>query len=600
MNLVDAPRDYVVPCYRAEGDAPWFHFLHGNVPGHQIDFMYRPEVPQGALSRQHYSHLSRLMKYIEPPGAGEYAFAIGNLSRDDTQHEPGHGGVALIFGLRIRGATDHAGRPDPPFAHGVAAIDRALDAAAILAAARAFHRHVLGEAASAEWYRSYVRSAIDDPGAIPRVLADYVAAFDDLPHMGPSDLSLTWTTGGAPGPSRIVLVYPDDAPFEALAHAASRLAAVLYRSDVRWSAISSGREADLPNGLTVRFVAESAVSPNEPQETMRSIADVPDDAESIARELFHAAPVSHAKPSPARGWRERYAAERPSRDTEEISVDLPRPSWEGQRPSAPERTSRPTPETPIVDDEPTTHFRVSPREDDAVMRSRGLVRDTARPPDRASAEAGIDVEIDAPFTDGADVDDSAATLNSSLAATDAPSSERPDRPAFFEVRLSPEPPPPPVAPAPAAPLPLPPPRAVFEPARPSANVSIEEADELRRLRSWKPAVVGILCAMGLLTAVYLLLGGTPDAGSSPPSPTTAATPVPPSPSPSPRPVPNPQSTGEAAPGATPGRSAAPSPASAGGRKGPSPSKLPGKGAEKKNPTPPPTTSTSVIGTPPVF
>ena len=49
------------------------------------------------------------MKYIEPQSNEGFAFAIGNLSRDDTQHEPGHGGVALIFGLRIRGATGHAG-----------------------------------------------------------------------------------------------------------------------------------------------------------------------------------------------------------------------------------------------------------------------------------------------------------------------------------------------------------------------------------------------------------------------------------------------------------------------------------------------------------
>src|SRR5215468_8721092 len=116
MNSGAEPRGYVVPSYRALDDTPWYHFLHGNVPGHQIDFMYRPEVPQGALSRQHFSHLARLMKYIEPESTGAYAFAIGNLSRDDTQYEPGHGGVALIFGLRIRGVTDHAGRQDPPFA----------------------------------------------------------------------------------------------------------------------------------------------------------------------------------------------------------------------------------------------------------------------------------------------------------------------------------------------------------------------------------------------------------------------------------------------------------------------------------------------------
>src|SRR5690349_10408100 len=154
---------YVVPAYRAPEDTSWYHFLHGNVPGHQIDFMYRAEVPQGPLTRQHFSHLARLMKYIEPQAGAPYAFAIGNLSRDDTQHEPGHGGVALMFGLRIQGITDHAGRQDPPFAHAVAAIDRQLDSSELLAAAGVFHRHVLAVAQSAEWYRSYVRCAAEAP-----------------------------------------------------------------------------------------------------------------------------------------------------------------------------------------------------------------------------------------------------------------------------------------------------------------------------------------------------------------------------------------------------------------------------------------------------
>ena len=89
---------YLVPSSRASADAAWYHFLHGNVPGHQIDFIYRPEVPQGPLTRQHFSHLARLMKYIEPQSNARCAFAVGNLSRDDTQYEPGHGGLALIFG----------------------------------------------------------------------------------------------------------------------------------------------------------------------------------------------------------------------------------------------------------------------------------------------------------------------------------------------------------------------------------------------------------------------------------------------------------------------------------------------------------------------
>ncbi|MEO5730754.1 MAG: hypothetical protein ABI134_09310, partial [Byssovorax sp.] len=135
---------YVVPSYQALDGAPWYHFLHGNVPGHEIDFIYRPDVPQGPLTEQHFSHLARLMRDIEPPARGPYAFAVGNLSRDDTQHEPGHGGVALLFGLRIHGALDHAGRNDPPFAHAVAAIDRELDPAILLESARAFHQRVLG------------------------------------------------------------------------------------------------------------------------------------------------------------------------------------------------------------------------------------------------------------------------------------------------------------------------------------------------------------------------------------------------------------------------------------------------------------------------
>src|SRR5687768_5326291 len=89
---------YAVPTYSAPAGVGWYHFLHGNVPGHQIDFIYRPEIPQGALSRQHFGHLARLMKYIEPRARCEFAFAIGNLSRDDSQHEPGHGGLAIIFG----------------------------------------------------------------------------------------------------------------------------------------------------------------------------------------------------------------------------------------------------------------------------------------------------------------------------------------------------------------------------------------------------------------------------------------------------------------------------------------------------------------------
>src|SRR5262245_37070959 len=93
------PDGSVVPRYRAQGDVSWYHGLHGNVPRHRIDFMYCPEVPQGPLVPTHFSHLSRLMKHIEPHAGAPHAFAIGNLTRDDTQHAAGHGAIGLIFGV---------------------------------------------------------------------------------------------------------------------------------------------------------------------------------------------------------------------------------------------------------------------------------------------------------------------------------------------------------------------------------------------------------------------------------------------------------------------------------------------------------------------
>src|SRR5262245_31369391 len=79
-----AGASYMVPRYRAPDGTVWFHVLHGHVPDHEIDFMYCPEVPQGLLTRTHLGHLSRLIRYIEPGAGCPYAFAIGNLSRDDT------------------------------------------------------------------------------------------------------------------------------------------------------------------------------------------------------------------------------------------------------------------------------------------------------------------------------------------------------------------------------------------------------------------------------------------------------------------------------------------------------------------------------------
>jgi hypothetical protein len=306
---------YVVPTYEARPGGAWYHFLHGNVPGHQIDFMYRPEVPQGPLTQQHFGHLSRLVKYIEPRSRSAYAFAIGNLSRDDTQYEPGRGGVALIFGLRIRGAKDHQGRQDPPFCHAVAAIGRHLDAPRLLEASVAFYHKLLPDEASqvegSGWYHTYVRHA-ENVAALPPLLGAHIAGFDDLPAPLPSALGFRWTAEGATLPKRIVIEHRDGEPFEAVAACAARIAGVLVESDIRWTVLSNGREADVPGGLSIRFVPQREARAEAEGARVLRLEEVPQDPKEIAEQLFGAQAVRISQMlEPRMGWRQLYERQTP-------------------------------------------------------------------------------------------------------------------------------------------------------------------------------------------------------------------------------------------------------------------------------------------------
>jgi hypothetical protein len=285
---------YSVPTYQAP-DADWYHFLHGNVPGHQIDFIYRADVPQGPLTRQHFSHLARLMKYIEPRHGSPQAFAIGNLSRDDTQYEPGHGGIALIFGLRVKGAVDHAGRQDPPFCHAVACVDRQFDTQSIHAAATRFHEQLLEQPNAptdgCRWYQSYVAMAQQSSWAILNEMQAYIRAFTTIPALRPSSLGLRWTVEGSSAPKRVVIVYPEQSPFSMVAYHMARIASVLVESDLRWTAISTGREQDLMGGTSVRFVSEREAVQEADDVVLMHINQIPSEPAEIARLLFGAQEV---------------------------------------------------------------------------------------------------------------------------------------------------------------------------------------------------------------------------------------------------------------------------------------------------------------------
>lgn len=330
------PGVYEVPTYEAPTGAAWFHFMHGNVPGHQIDFIYRPRIPEGPLSRQHFGHLSRILQYIEPRDRDEQAFAIGNLSRDDTQHEPGHGGIALVFGLRVHGARDHAGREEPSFSHAIVAVDRDLDEEALVSAALVFRQRLVESTRPTEdgvgFYHAYT-SCGEDRLRAGALLRAYVSDFDDLPVPLPSRSSLRWTAEGVVQPKRIVLVHDDGASFEDLARCAARIAAVLYTSDVRWTVISNGREADLPNGTTIRLVPASVGVLAEDGVVVRRLEDVPEGAEALAAFLFQAKPVTSLGGAGKRKkWREEAARD----EAIEVAFD------EEPEVKAPEVTKKPS------------------------------------------------------------------------------------------------------------------------------------------------------------------------------------------------------------------------------------------------------------------
>ena len=82
----DSAGRYRTPQYEPVAGEVWHHILYGHVPKYQMDFILRPVVPYHRLRPQHLAHLSALIKFLSPALDEPYAFSIGNLSCDDTQH----------------------------------------------------------------------------------------------------------------------------------------------------------------------------------------------------------------------------------------------------------------------------------------------------------------------------------------------------------------------------------------------------------------------------------------------------------------------------------------------------------------------------------
>lgn len=369
---------YVIPRYRAPEGSAFYHFLHGTVPGHQIDFMYCPEVPQGALAQTHFGHLSRLMKYIEPRGEAAYAFALGNLSRDDIQHEPGHGGVAILFALRVPGVTDHAGRDMPPYAHGVVAIDRALDQMTLLEAINVLYDRFLKREGADDrrhdFYRAYVRTVQERPDEVEGFLAQAIAELADIQQPAKSKLGFDFVQGETIPPARITILHDDDEQFFTIAHFAAFLGSILYRSDIKWTSITTGREIDIPGGTTIRFIPRSEAA-SDIEGTVVSLDDLPEDEDGLVSQLFGAKRRTAEVAARRQGWREKLAAQRAGSvpDPQELLAGG------GTQPLFAKRSSDPAPrlETPPPIGKPAS---VPPPAAGATGRRSAASTDAVRPP----------------------------------------------------------------------------------------------------------------------------------------------------------------------------------------------------------------------------
>jgi hypothetical protein len=309
---------YRVPQYRAPDDAAFYHFLHGTVPGHQIDYMYCPEVPQGALAQTHFGHLTRLIRYIEPRQGAPYGFALGNLSRDDVQHEPGHGGVAIMFALRVPGVTDHAGRDMPPYAHCIVAVDRHLEYVQLVEAMIRLYRRFLeredADHQRGEFYRTYAAIMQQEPEAAAAFLGNTIAEIADIPRPPRSALGFDFELDpeAPPPPARIYVIHGDGETFSTLAHFAAIMGAALYRSNVKWTSITTGREIEISGGTSLRFVPESEAHTVSGGPIHR-LDDLPDDEAELIRLLFGARRRVEQVTARHQGWREKLAAQRPGR-----------------------------------------------------------------------------------------------------------------------------------------------------------------------------------------------------------------------------------------------------------------------------------------------
>lgn len=277
--------------YPVSADARWLHYLHGNVPGHQLDWICRPARGAGKATPQHVQHLLDLIQIHDVPTAGEFSLTLGNLSLKDSTWRPGHGAIGLVLHFRLPQSVDHGGRRNPRFVHAAALVDHPVTGNLLESAVRTLLSATVGDREAPDrpvdtWYARYL--ACPDEAEASAVLTAYLASFGPLP-LGPiSRQDSTWTLmegAGLPREVRVACGTRPDGRWEAVLHAMCGLAAVLYHSNVPWGAITtSTRSRGGDEGLVLRFSFEGPSGRGG--ELPIDFDDLPSEPDVLARALL--------------------------------------------------------------------------------------------------------------------------------------------------------------------------------------------------------------------------------------------------------------------------------------------------------------------------